>query len=388
MKKEKDLSYNRKIIRRLCTCVVVFFLLVLIGVIVLFAVYPKREMSERENRVLAQRPVLTFSSVADGSFMKNFENWLSDQFPFRDTLISLKTSADRLTGKKEENGVYIGNEGFLFEKQTVYNEKQVKAITDAMNAFAKKNKSIKASAVISPNSSLILSDLMPKGTDEADQKEQLSKIKNKLSGISWTDCQKAFENAEDKKELFYRTDHHWTTKAAYLAFGSLMKTWKLSTKGVEYSFYTVSNDFSGTLSSSSGVSSSKDEIQICVPKNENHLYTVHYESSGEKTASLFNSEKLEQKNQYEVFLGGNFDKVIVSTNAETDRQLLIFKDSYANCMISMLTPYFSKIVIIDPRYYSGSLSSVLEEYEFTHAAFIYNLNTFLADTSLADTLES
>ncbi|MGN1418901.1 MAG: DHHW family protein [Acutalibacteraceae bacterium] len=363
-------------------------MLVLVGTAVLFFVYPKRELSEKENRVLAKRPVLTFSSVTDGSFMKNFESWLSDQFPFRDILISLKTSADRLTGKKEENGVYIGSDGFLFEKQTAYDEKQVKEITDAMNDFAKQNKSIRTSAVISPNSGLILSDLMPKGTGEADQEEQLSKIKNKLSGVLWTDCQKAFENADDKKELFYRTDHHWTTRAAYLAFSSLMKTWEISTKGQEYSFYTVSNDFSGTLASSSGVSSSKDEIQICVPTDKKHLYTVHYESSGEKTASLFQREKLEQKNQYEVFLGGNFDKVIVSTNAETDRQLLIFKDSYANCMISMLTPYFSKIVIIDPRYYSGNLSSVLEEYSFTHAVFIYNLNTFLADTSLADTLES
>ena len=95
-----------------------------------------------------------------------------------------------------------------------------------------------------------------------------------------------------------------------------------------------------------------------------------------------------QKNQYEVFLGGNYDKVIISTAAETTASLLVFKDSYANCLLPMLTPYFSKIVVIDPRYFSDSLKGVMAETQFTHVLFLYNLNTFLGDTSLAATLES
>ena len=80
--------------------------------------------------------------------------------------------------------------------------------------------------------------------------------------------------------------------------------------------------------------------------------------------------------------------MIISTSADTDDTLLLLKDSYANCMIPMLTPFFSKIVIIDPRYFSDSLDGIMKEYSFTHVLFLYNLNTFLADTSLVDALES
>ena len=66
--------------------------------------------------------------------------------------------------------------------------------------------------------------------------------------------------------------------------------------------------------------------------------------------------------------------------------LLLFKDSYANCLIPMLTPYFSKIVVIDPRYFNDSLAAVMDETPFTHVLFVYNLNTFLEDQSLAEVL--
>ncbi|MBR2417270.1 MAG: hypothetical protein IKB12_01435, partial [Clostridia bacterium] len=67
--------------------------------------------------------------------------------------------------------------------------------------------------------------------------------------------------------------------------------------------------------------------------------------------------------------------------------LLIIKDSYANCMIPMLTPYFSKIVVVDPRYMTDSIHGVMEEYSFSHVLFLYNLNTFLQDTSLENAMK-
>ena len=125
-----------------------------------------------------------------------------------------------------------------------------------------------------------------------------------------------------------------------------------------------------------------------MPKKSAGTYTVHYESQNKTTVSVFDTEKLEQKNQYEVFLGGNFDKIVIRTLSQSEDTLLLFKDSYANCLIPMLTPYFSKIVIIDPRYFSDSLQNITDDTDFTHILFVYNLNTFLADKSLAGALAS
>ena len=107
-----------------------------------------------------------------------------------------------------------------------------------------------------------------------------------------------------------------------------------------------------------------------------------------KVPAVGDAEKLDQRNQYEVFLGGNYDKIVIQTLAETEDTLLLFKDSFANCLIPMLTPYFTKIVVIDPRYFSDSLQDVIADNEFTHILFVYNLNTFLADKSLAGVLAS
>ncbi len=370
-----------------CIVIAVLFCIAIAAVPLITIIIPDKQMSQSENRVLKQRPSFSLSAIADGSFMDNFEKYLSDQFPFRDKVISSKTSFDRIIGQKQENGVYIGKKNYLFEKQTAFDEAHVKTLTDAIDAFSKKYPKLKKAFILSPNSSCLLSEYLPRGVKEPDQREQLKKIQTPVtkSGFKWIDCAKLFDAEKDKTTLFYRTDHHWTTRAAYSAFQSLSKEWKLNSK-VKYSFSTVSDSFQGTLASSSGVNNITDKVEICVPASSKSSYIVSYETSGKKTATLFEKEKLNQKNQYEVFLGGNYDKVIISTAKETKNTLLLLKDSYANCMIPMLTPYFSKIVVIDPRYLSDSLSEIMKEYNFTHMLFVYNVNTFIADTSLVDVL--
>ena len=156
---------------------------------------------------------------------------------------------------------------------------------------------------------------------------------------------------------------------------------------MKYQFLTVSSEFEGTLASKTGIHDIQDKVEICVPKNSKGSYVVTYESADRKTASLFEPEKIQQKNKYEVFLGGNYDKVVIDTVSSSKNTLLIIKDSYANCMIPMLTPYFTRIVVVDPRYMTESIHTVMDEYNFTHALFLYNLNTFLEDTSLEDALK-
>ena len=157
-------------------------------------------------------------------------------------------------------------------------------------------------------------------------------------------------------------------------------------KDVNFRFMAAADGFQGTLSSKSGVSSAADVIEICVPQNSAQTYVVDYGNGEKKAASLFDSSKLETKNKYEVFMGGNYGRVTVETTSSEKDTLLIIKDSYANCMLPMFTPFFSKIVVIDPRYSEERISAVTEENTFTHILFLYNLDTFLGDTSLEEKL--
>ena len=157
-------------------------------------------------------------------------------------------------------------------------------------------------------------------------------------------------------------------------------------KGSKKEFYAVSNSFEGTLSSKSPAQAVCDSVEVCFPENSQGTYFAEFSDEGNKRESLFFKEKLEQKNHYEVFLGSNCAKVSVSTVVEGDRKLLVIKDSFANCMIPMLTPYFSKIVVVAPRYMTEGIDGIMKEEVFTDILFLYNANTFFDDTVLTDVL--
>ena len=370
------------------------FCLVIFGMSGLHILTDDRSFSEGENRVLASFPKLTISTLTDGSFMKDFETYLTDQFPFRDSIISAKTVADRILGKNEENGVYIGKEGYLFDSQTPFVKEKVKEISKAVKGFRNKHTNLETAFVLAPNSSYVYSELLPKYLELPLQNKQINNIRKQIASddILWPSAASLLKKNAEKTQLYYKADHHWTTRGAYLIFKEICLQWGFETSKKEidkkFDFFEVSTTFEGTLASTSGVHGTTDKIEICVPKNSEGTYVAYFESSGEKTASLFFADKLKNKNQYEVFLGGNYDKVIISTVSPSNKSLLLIKDSYANCMIPMLTPYFSKIVVIDPRYLTDSLDSIIKENEFTHMLYLYNLNTLLEDSSLVPCLES
>ncbi len=371
-----------------------FFCLIIFGVAGLHLVADDSKFSESENRVLSAFPKLSVATIADGSFMSDFESYLTDQFPFRDSIISLKTFADRIIGKNEENGVYIGKEGYLFDTQTPLDSKHIKEIGKAVLEFKEKHSKLETAFLLAPNSTYVYSEYLPKYLELPDQRWLIRAVHREIDDESllWPAASKILKNNASDSQLYYKTDHHWTTRGAYLLFKEICLGWGLETssKAIDkkFEFYEVSNTFEGTLASTSGVHGTKDMVEICLPKKSEGTYVANFESSGEKTASLFFKDKLMQKNHYEVFMGGNYDKVIISTVASSGRSLLLIKDSYANCMIPMFTPYFSKIVIIDPRYLTDSLDSIVKENDFSHLLYLYNINTLLEDSSLVPCLGS
>ena len=88
-----------------------------------------------------------------------------------------------------------------------------------------------------------------------------------------------------------------------------------------------------------------------------------------------------------MFFGGNHSRIDITTPVDENKNLLIFKDSYANCFIPFLQPYFRSIIVIDPRYYYDDVDRLVTDNSITDVLFLYNVDTFMTDTSLADGLE-
>lgn len=354
----------------------------LIAVVAVFAVLglllPDKDFSESENRGLAQFPKLS------ENFLNDLGDYVADQFPGRDLWMSVNLAMNKALGQKEASGVYLGADDYLMQIPAEPDMEQVDRNLQAINAFSEAYPELNMVMCVAPNAVTVLAEKLPENAPVRDQKADLRYIQDSLTNVTFVDVTKALR-LHRSDYLFYKTDHHWTSLAAAYAFEEIAPELKIVPPAVNsYTVYTVSNTFEGTLSSKSGSHSARDTVDIYVPATSIDYYVEYPE--GDPISSFYNRAALDQKDHYTVFFGGNYSRVDITTTADTGRCLLLFKDSYANCMVQFLYPYFDHITMIDPRYYYDNVELVIKSEAVTDVLFLYNADTYLSDTSLADVL--
>lgn len=361
-----------------------FFLLPVI-VLVSSIILPDTGFSEKENRILASRPALKLDQIISGVYEKQFETYENDQFPLRDMWITLKTTTDRLMGKVEENGVYLGKNGYLMEAFNAPSQTQYDATVNAMTSFAQKHSDLKQYALIAPNSVNILKSNLPAFAPTDDQNPWIDKLKDSLTsaGVTFIDIRDTFTDHKTE-DLYYHTDHHWTTLGAYYAYLQAATVMGIDTSSDSYDKAPVSQTFKGTLSAKSGFRSGEtDELDVFLPNGDNTLSSVvNYVDEQKKSASFYDTSKINTRDKYALFFGGNHAQIKISTPTESNNTLLVLKDSYANSFVPFLAQHYRKIIMIDPRYYYGDLEQLLQVENVQEVLYLYNANTFFADTSL------
>lgn len=380
--REKMLRENAMIIQ----------MLLVIAFIIIFAVInlvvPDRLYSQEENRTLAQRPSASARNLADGSFFSDLETCYSDQFVLRDKWVMLQANLARLTGRRELNGVYIGKKKYLLAKPAEPDESQIAGITDAINAFREAHEKLNTQVLMVPDAASVLSDKLPEYAPLHDQVSDLLAFSQRLDPeIMWLDAVTPLL-AHASEEIYYHTDHHWTSAGAKYVFDYIAHDMGIGSVVQEYDKYVVSDEFEGTLAAKTGLHRTKDVIEVYTPLGTDVEYYVSYPDTNEKSTSMFHSEALDQKDQYTVFFGGNHPLVEIHTTADTTRSLMIFKDSYANSFVQFLYPYYKNIIMIDPRYYYDNAESLISTHGITDVLILYSADTAFEDTSLADCLNA
>ena len=376
---------NRKRKARIANLIGKLFILILFLVLIINIIVPDKEQSELENRALETRPRFRMSSILSGDFMEEWENYLSDQFAGRNIWRSIKVGLDRFGGSRMENGVYIGKGGQLMEDIAVPDEDQLEANLTAIRDFAETYEDIPVTMMLVPDAACILGDRLPAFARVEDQRQMFSMAeRNMEDSVSWVDAVSVL-NKHKSEKLYYKTDHHWTTQGAFYVFQEAAQT--LGIEGdVSDNFvsYTVTDSFNGALASLSGAElDERETIEIYGPAEGDDDVVVSYVDEGRKTTSLYDSSKLETRDKYGVFLGGNTSVVDIRTVSTSSRRLLVVKDSFADCFIPFLAPYFREIVVVDPRYYSGTMDDIMDTYRITDALILYSGNTFFTDNNIS-----
>lgn len=366
---------------------VTLFCVLIFGFTAATLIKPSTEYSETENRTLAQMPKATLSSIFDGSFESDYETYLTDQFVARDQWIGLKTTAERAMLKRESKDIYFAEDGYLIEKHTgSFSSDTAELNVRALSTFAAQYADVfgtdHMTFMVVPNAVKVLEDKLPPFAAPYDEDIYLQKIAAALPEGTWFDAGSVLKEHE-AEDIFYRTDHHWTTKAAFYVYQKWAEAQGLEVPSeAEYQIETATEEFEGTIQSKLGIDAQADTIEL-YKQAEDIFYTVQVNGQEEISYNLYDQMALSTKSKYDVFFGGNQARVTLKTRNDNGKKILVIKDSYAHCFVPFLLSDFAEIEMIDIRYYNQKLSDLIAEGGYTDLLFLYNASGFAEDTAIS-----
>lgn len=360
---------------------IAFFILIFIFPVIFF-ISDKKDFSETENRPLEKRPEISVESVADKSYMNGIEAYLSDHFPARINWVKAKLNLERLSGKELINNIYITDDR-MYEKLPEPDYDEIDLSVNSINKFAEMYDT-KTFVMIAPTSAGIYRDKLEPYLPQVDQKKLINEIYGKFAdNVHKIDIFSAMYSARDEY-IYYRTDHHWTSKGAFTAYKAAARKMGLPCYE-DYDVEKAADDFRGTFYSKCLYDGIKpDQIDIFKPGNNVVAYslTLNDGINEEYARDIYFPEFLETNDKYCLFLGHNRALTKIKTNADTKRKLLLIKDSYANSFVPFLIQNYSEISVIDLRYVKTCITDYVDPNEFDHTLFLYNASTFSIDKNI------
>ncbi len=352
-----------------------FFICMFLLPILTFAL-PAKQFSEIENRYLEEFPTLNLQTIMNRKFMNGFESYIADHFVGRDQWVAVKGYSEYAMGKRENNGIFLCNNALiehLEEPNEEYTQQNIQGIRD----FAQ-NTGKTPYLMLIPSASEIQQDRLPMFAQTWSQKDYTDSICSALEGVV-TPIDLYGTLTEHKDDyIYYRTDHHWTTYGAYLAYQQLSNYLPLVSLEPESVDNPVSDSFLGTLYSKAGYRNVQaDTINAYrIPEGRTVQCSVFTGQETKEYDSPYFAEKLEVKDKYSYFLGENQPIVTLNSNAGTGKKLLVFKDSYAHSLAPMLTESYDQITLVDLRYINGGYSEYIDVSQYDDVLMMYSVDVF------------
>ena len=364
-----------------------------LGLLLLLTGEKESRVSEKENRMLAGFPKCSLETLLDGSLMSGVESYLSDGMFERDAIVDLTAAiSERFSvGKKEEASLeeqvasYAEDEespaaateplttpaaeqtgaspsaepaeeaalhtGSLWRIKTDGSRAEVYSFPvenlqnaiDVLNAYREilpENGNVFFTEVPFPGigTSLQNGSYIGWGSDV----EEILNEHTREGVFSLSTLEVLEEHLLSGEYLYFRTDHHWTPRAACYTVRAFLAVLGIPSADYgDYKYYTY-NDFAG--SGAQNGSSLRDTIDVLDPLLPTKSYLVG--ASGEKDAPFM----VTGRHSYLAYLSGTLGPWRrFETGADTGRKCLVISDSYGNCFIPYLMPYYDEVHSVDLR---------------------------------------
>ena len=375
----------RKTGRRSLPVLSILFAVLLFGFSAINLLAPKRTEIELENRKAASFPSFSVKDLLNGKWQNAFSVWMQDQIAFRDGWVNLQRTADEfLFQKAEESDILLGKDGWQFTKQFTFPDtaaaqlaKNVTAVSEFSSRYPGK-----VTFLLAPSAAVIYPEYLPAGAPMIDENALLDQIFAQIGQTAQIiDLRDTFRACKDEY-LFYKNDHHWTTHGAYRAYEQFCLLRGLVPFDESQSSVSV-EDFYGTHWSATRRWNALPDTLVYYPLDAAlTIYKLTGEAQFEAVSSgnLMNSDKLQSRDKYGAFLGGNNGYSVLEGRGQGS--ILVVKDSYANCFIPFLTDNYAKIGIVDFRGFAYGIDSTIEKEGYDEVLILYNFQTFVSDNKV------
>ncbi len=356
----------------------VFFALCIWGLFLADMLVPTREFSQLENRPLAQSPTFSTRALFSNTYTLKYEEYVNDQFVARDSWITVKSLGESALGKQENNGVVYGRNNQLFEEASTLDDRQFSKNLEFIREFVQTYGDRPVTLTIIPNSYAILEELLPQGLPFIDQKKLIGDYYRELAGEPVDICDVTPALLERKDDyIYYRTDHHWTTQGAYLAYREFMELLGRDVVALEELSAHEVPDFYGTYYSKAKKWNALPDVITWYDVKASDVTIDLAPVEG-----LYDHEMWGQRDKYKAFLHGNNGLTVIQSGEEgAQGSILVFKDSYGNSLVPFLVGSFREVCVVDLRYYND-VSALLEENAYDAVWVLYNFATLTTDQNL------
>ena len=385
--------------------VTALFLVLIFGFGAAFWIIPDADFSREENRPLQTFPTVNAESWLDGQVSSRLITYYSDQFPLRNAWVGLHALGELGVGRGESNGVLVGQNGQLavrrfdaylsrFERledtdcySSSHVDRGLAAVVSLQQTLQKKN--IPLCVLLAPRTIDVTVSDFAYPSDISDGLDATIQSAMQAGGVNSVELMETFREMHENGEyVYYRTDHHWTTKGAYTAYVAVMESWGMGDQVLPESYFTVREvpDFYGTTHSRAGLFFiPADTLEIWEAADDDR-YTV-FELNGDSTKTIiesgFISEKyLSEKDKYGAFLDGTHRMLFImdqeaAARGESRPRLLLARDSFANSMVPFLARHFD-ICMVNLSGGMTNLSQLCEEYGCRRVLIVCNRENLIA----------
>ncbi len=363
------------------------FVLFVFGFAVAGLLLPDKDFSESENRYLQRLPKFSFSALLGSEYGKDFESFVNDQFPARDTFTGAKSQCEYLLGKRDTNGIYFARDGSLVVKYGEADvdvrqlEKNLGYIGDFIVSL--RSTAVKAAAMPVPSAQCVFPEKLPHLAPSFNENSAFETLKDRLERDEYVDVYGIFRNHKDEK-LYYGTDHHWTTSGAFYAYRGFCETFGLTPYDIaDFETETASDSFFGTSYSKAHLISTKPDSIELFTLRKSPVFSVDINAGETISNTLYFRDYLNRRDKYSVFLGGNNPVVTIETDIANGRRLLIVKDSFAHSFVTFAALHYEKTVLLDLRYFNGSVGEYIADNGITDVLVLYGFGTLQSENTVA-----